>query len=283
MLDILSVVMRWLSFLCLLQAAGVAMFVAIFGRAATKECVIGRLGQLSAVLGIVAVSGHLLLEPARMAGELAGIVDIGLLKMALQSSGGSASGLRIVGLAIIAVSLRSRDPVSIGTGIVGATVAVMAFTLTGHTSIHPDRWLLAALLVLHLLVVAFWFGGLLPLYLVSLRESRETVAALVDRFSAIAVWLVPGIFLAGFLLTWLLVPNLAVFAQPYGQILIAKVVAFAVLMALAALNKWRIGPAIASGVRSALTVFQRSVATEYVLIAGVLAVTACMTTFFSPE
>jgi len=31
-----------------------------------------------------------MLEPARMAGELSGITDVGLLKMALQSSRGSA-------------------------------------------------------------------------------------------------------------------------------------------------------------------------------------------------
>jgi putative copper export protein len=55
---------------------------------------------------------------------------------------------------------------------------------------------------------------------------------------------------------------------------------FAVLMGLAALNKWRYGPACAAGEARA---FRRTVIVEYVLVCLVLAVTATMTTFYSPE
>jgi putative copper export protein len=64
--------------------------------------------------------------------------------------------------------------------------------------------------------------------------------------------------------------------------LIAKVTIFAVLMTLAALNRWRYGPALASTPSFALA-FQRTVAVEYVLICAVLTVTAIMTTLFSPN
>ena len=53
-------------------------------------------------------------------------------------------------------------------------------------------------------------------------------------------------------------------------------------LALAALNKWRLGPALASTSGAAAT-FQRVVGAEYLLICAVLVVTAVMTTFFSPE
>lgn len=51
-------------------------------------------------------------------------------------------------------------------------------------------------------------------------------------------------------------------------------------MGLAALNKWRYGQACAAGQTRA---FRRVVLVEYVLICMVLALTATMTMFYSPE
>jgi putative copper resistance protein D len=62
-----------------------------------------------------------------------------------------------------------------------------------------------------------------------------------------------------------------------------KLAGFAVLMGLAALNKWRLGPAISRGDGTALVKFRRSVAAEAWLIVAVLAATAVMTLFFSPD
>jgi putative copper export protein len=41
-----------------------------------------------------------------------------------------------------------------------------------------------------------------------------------------------------------LVPSVDVLAQPYGELLLAKPGGFGLLMGLASLNKWRLGPAI---------------------------------------
>jgi putative copper export protein len=61
----------------------------------------------------------------------------------------------------------------------------------GHTSVNAHRWTLAGLLMVHLLIVAFWFGGLWPLYVVSLRETPTQAAIVLERFSAAATWLLP--------------------------------------------------------------------------------------------
>ena len=53
----------------------------------------------------------------------------------------------------------------------------------------------------------------------------------------------PGILLAGFLMSALLLPSLAALWEPYGELLIAKISGFAALMGLATLNEWRFGPA----------------------------------------
>jgi putative copper export protein len=54
-------------------------------------------------------------------------------------------------------------------------------------------------------------------------------------------------------------------------------------MGLAALNKWRLGPAIGAGDAGALVYLRRSVLLEWLLLAAVVTATATMTGLFSPE
>ena len=282
--DVVSVIVRALSFVLLFQAAGAAIFVAIFGRRLAGSLVsVRRLGLAAAIAAIVLIAAHYALEAARMAGEMSGMWDPTLQGMAWNSPARAALICRLLGLLLIAVGLQGESGrwriVSVG----GAVLATGAFTLTGHTSVNVHRTALAALLMLHLLVVAFWFGALWPLYAVSLRETPARAAEIIERFTAVATWLVPVILLAGTVMAVLLLPNLQALSEPYGELLIAKVVGFAALMGLAAANKWRLGPALVQGPGQSARWFRRSLVAEYVLIAAVLTITAVMTSFFSPE
>jgi putative copper export protein len=311
--DVLSVALRAVSFTLLLNAAGIPIFIAAFGRLVPSAVpAVKQLGWKLAVGALVFVVGHQALEAARMAGEMSGVMDPAMQKMALLSPAGAAFAARVLGLVLVAVGLRRAAPLpqrkgaalarpaAAGGGgasagaarlltgargplviaLVGALISSTAFTIVGHTSVTPHRLAAAGLLTLHLLVVAFWLGALWPLYLVAKKEQPAVTARVIDSFSLAAAWVVPLILLAGIGLTALLVPSLAVFRQPYGQLLLVKLSLFAVLMAMAALNKWRFGPACAAGNTAA---FERTVVIEYVLISVVLAVTAALTTFYSPE
>ncbi len=282
--DIVSVLVRALTYVLLLQAAGVALFLARFGRllSGSREA-IRRMGLVSAITAIVAVVGYFALEAPRMAGEMSGLWDLSLHRAALHSAIGEVFGLRVLGLSMLALALRRQGTDAHATGIIGATLAVAAFLLSGHTAVHPQRWILGPLLATHLLIVAFWLGALPALYLASRREPAAAAAKVVEAFSAVAVWLVPVIFLAGLAMAALLVPSWAVLRRPYGELLLVKAGGFAALMGLAAMNKWRLGPGIASGTQHALRGLRASIATEFVLMIGVLTATSVMTTFFSPE
>jgi putative copper export protein len=133
-----------------------------------------------------------------------------------------------------------------------------------------------------LFVVAFWFGARAPLLVVSPREPHAVTGLIVRRFSSLAVWLVPGLLVAGVVLAALLLPDLAALGTPYGRLLLVKVFGFAALLGLGALNKWRLGPAIARNGARASRAFRRSLVAEYALIVAVLSVTAVLTTFYSP-
>jgi len=201
----------------------------------------------------------------------------------LRSAGSVTLCWRVLGLSLIVAALRRRGVERSLAGAIGVVILLASFTLVGHTANSALRWLLSPVLLAHLCMVAFWFGALVPLYLVSAHEPAETGARVVAQFSARALWLVAALFAAGVVLAAGLLPDLAALRRPYGLLLLAKVTGFGALMLLAALNRWRFGPALRSGEAAAGRRFRSVVAAEYALMVTVLCVTAVMTTFFSPE
>jgi putative copper resistance protein D len=280
--DAISALVRGLSFVALFQAAGVAIFIALFGRRLTQTSQrLRRIGFVSAVAGIALVAAHYALEAARMAGALSGVLDPSLQAMVFDSSMSTAWIWRMIGLTLIAGTILRDGKVATTVGLIGVAAVIVAFLFVGHSAIHSHRGWLASFLAIHLAVVAFWFGSLVPLYVVSRDERAPLAAEIVNDFSRLAVWLVPVILLVGVLMAVLLIDRWTVFGEGYGLSLIAKALGFGALMGLAALNKWRYGPALAAA--SGAGTFQRTVAIEYVLICAVLMTTAVMTTLFSPE
>jgi len=285
--DTLSVAVRSLSFVLLFQAAGAALFAAVFAAQITAtRAAIRRLAGTAAVAGLGVITVHLALEATRMTGDFSGLRELALQRVAWTTSNAAAHAVQALGLLLVAASMAGRGAAGRWRGgmlgAIGAVTAVGGFLLTGHTSVHAWRIALAPLLALHLLVVAFWSGSLLPLWLVMRREPLQAAVAVLREFSAVATWLVPLIGFAGLAMALLLAAGVPSLHEPYGALLLVKLGGFAVLMILAAWNKWRWMPALATGAAASRRALQRSVIAEFVLIAGVLAVTAVMTTFYSP-
>lgn len=280
--DTLSVILRSASFIAMFQAAGMVLFIAMFGRRLEISLpLLRRITKLSAIAAALLLAGQYALEAARMADDMSGIVDPSLQMMAMHSSSSVVLALRLLGLGVIIAAIAQGD-VGITFSVIGAAVAIGSFLFTGHTAANPLRWVLASLLIVHLTIVAFWFGALVPLYVASNRERPAIAGEVTEAFSRVASWMVPGIFFAGFVVALILVRHLAEFRLAYGISLLGKAAGFAVTMGLAALNKWRLGPAISSGDANLLRAFRSSLVIEYLLIAAVLTVTAVMTTLFSP-
>jgi len=282
--DLLSVSLRALAFVALFQAAGVAVFLALLDHALrATEPALRRLGILAAVIAATLLACQYVLEAARMSGEFSGVLDPALQRMVMRSAMSVTLAWRLLGLLLIALGLRRGGAGGTAVSVAGVAIMLAAFTLVGHTSNAPLRWLLSPFLLAHLVVVAFWFGALLPLYLVSLREGAEVTGWIVGQFSARAIWFVPGLLLAGFVLACLLLPDLGALRRPYGELLIVKLLAFCALMMLAAANRWRFAPALSRGDAAAGRRFRYTLAAEYAVITGVLCLTAVLTTFYSPE
>ncbi|MEO8315320.1 MAG: CopD family protein [Pseudomonadota bacterium] len=240
-------------------------------------------GLIAAVAGLIILPGQFALEAGRMAGSLSGVMDLELQRFALSTASATVLMARMIALLMLVVAMVRGGKWLQSVGISGVVLIAISFALIGHTAASTIRWLLGPLIVVHVLIVCFWFGELRPLIQVVSVEPSLIGARVVERFSRIAVVLVPMILVAGVVIAALLLPSVNSLRSAYGMGLIAKLLAFALLMGLAALNKWRLGPALAVGDNLARRRFSVAVAAEWGLIALVLVGTAALTTFTSPE
>ena len=279
--DALVIGLRAIGFVALFQAAGAALFLALYERdvASASADRLRLIARIAALVALVAAVSHYVLTPARMAGDFGSTFDPALESLLLRSSSGSANIVRVIGLAILLLSLDRASRVNTWAANVGAGLALLSFVLMGHTVIHPQRWLLAPMLLVHVVVAAVWLGALAGLY-VAARDTGTASGPLVARFSAHASRAVPAIFVCGFIMSVVLVRSFGELATPYGAMVLGKSLAFAVLMALAAQNKWRFGPRLLAGDARAVPALRRTIAWEWGLIAVVLVGTAVMTSLY---
>jgi putative copper resistance protein D len=282
-LDGWVVAVRAASFIAALHAIGVPLFLSHFGAAVPRvRDSLRTLAASSAWLGLALVILYQLSEPIRLLGGLEGLFDFSLQRELLESPLGTATVVRAFGLLLVALGCRREGRERQTAALIGSTLVAVSFAFMGHTTENDHRWLTTVALLIHVLVVAFWFGSLLPLYRATRHETLIATGELIDAFSRVAVRLVPGIFVAGVLLAATLLPSFASLKTDYGVLLLSKVAGFSLLMGFAAYNKLRLGPSIRAGQKLALRSFQIVVLIEWAVIAAVIAVTATMTGLFSP-
>jgi putative copper export protein len=280
--DAVAVALRALGFVAAVQAAGAALFSSIFAERLDRSMsAIAKSTVFTAGAALLLTVAAQVTAPARLVGSLEGIFDGPLQVLMLASDAGAATAVRVLGLVLVVLGTGREDRLR-GTAVLfGAVLVVVSFAFMGHTATDDQRWLLAPLLIVHLLVVAFWFGSLWPLLCVTRVESPAVAGLAVAAFSRYAARLVPLILLAGVAMAALLLDSWSALNAPYGLSLIGKTSAFAVLMALAAANRWRYGPGITYGKPAAIKGFQFTALAEWCVILGVLMLTAVMTSLFA--
>lgn len=273
---------------CALLAMGSRLFQRAFpALSAGEQARISRTGAVAAALGIALVTLQWPLQAGYLGGgSLQAALDPALLGMVYDSPQGDRLLLAVGGLALLLAATPTRHtPALLGRllGLAGILLVLLAFVQVGHTRGEP-RQLLAALLALHLLAIAFWLAALPPLFRLAGHRDTVIAARALSRFGKIGLLFVPLLLAAGLTLAWWLLGGLAaVFATAYGQLLLGKLVLVALLLGLAALNKWRLVPALARGEDRARRGLRRSILAEAALMAAILLLTALFTTLTSPR
>jgi putative copper export protein len=185
----------------------------------------------------------------------------------MRSRIGDAFWLRAVGLVLLATAATAWR---IGHAIaaIGALLVVASYAAMGHSVLFAPRQEIAALVVVHLAVVAFWVGSLPPLLWVALRHDGASAAKLIQDWSKAAIWAVGIMIVSGALLSWYLTLRMdRLFDAWHGWALAWKILAVMAALGLALLNRQRHTPALKRGDEGAGERLATSIRFEMLLVA----------------
>ena len=263
-----------------LLTMGGPLFVLVFRSSYNDVRQLARkVAVIAALIGLAVLALRFGIRAARISGMgLSGAVDPMMLGFVWDSPLGAAAIWRGAG-ELLVVALLIRGIVGLSAGLIGALLIAVSYTFVGH-SLGDPRWLLASLLTLHLLAAAFWIGALLPLrHAVGQPEG----ARLLHRFGNVASLTVALLVVVGLIFAWLMTGSFSnLLSTAYGKTLLAKLGVVSGLMALAALNKWRFVPALASGTPAAVPHLRRSIQIEAIAVLLILMATATLTSITTP-
>ena len=163
----------------------------------------------------------------------------------------------------------------------GASVVMLTRAAAGHASAGRSPSFPVAIQTLHLIAGGVWVGGL-PFFVAALRRAApDRRAPLAGRFSRLATVGLVVVVATGMLRTLDEVGAWNRFTRTgFGQTLLVKLGLVAILLALAAVNRFR-NVARARGSGDVIPL-RRTARTEAVIAVGVLAVTALMTGLAPP-
>lgn len=279
-LVVLAIVAKAVGYGAALLAIGGVLFGFIFAERAEANVLrlARQLAVGAALVGLAVLALRFGIRAARISGMgFEGATDPMMLGFVWESPPGTAATWRGVGeLAVLAVLV---PRIGQWIALAGAVAVAISFSQVGHALGEP-RAALAVLLVLHLLAAAFWIGALAPL---SSAALLPTGADLLHRFGNIAAFGVAVLIIAGTALAYLLSGSLAaLFGSAYGLGLLFKVGIVSALLALAAMNKVRLVPALRAEKPGAAHALQRSILLEMVAVALILLATATLTSVTTP-
>jgi len=234
----------------------------------------------AALLGCAAVifaALRLAIANVQLGGSIGSIIDPATLSWTWPTLAPSSIAFALGG-ALAVAAWRFRAPLA----ALAAIALAAGFALTGHTQALDSPGVAPWGVGVHVLIAAFWIVAPITLW-PHATLSDETVLTRSDRFSRLALILVPALFVIGLWLALLLAGSVnALFLRLYGQLLLAKVAAAATALALGAYNKQivarKLRTAPAEG-RRALTL---TLACDALLFASALVLVGIATTFTGP-
>lgn len=155
-----------------------------------------------------------------------------------------------------------------------------SFSVLGHVS--ELAWLDRITLILHVLLIAWWMGALLPLRFACSVLAHNELFILMEKFGKQAVLMVTLIIIAGLWLSIQLVGSIdALVSTSYGQVLLFKLILVNSILLLAAKHKFKLVPALKNS--TGREMLSKSISIEIVIALAILLTTSVLTSLVGPE
>ncbi|MCF6458037.1 CopD family protein [Pseudoalteromonas sp. MMG024] len=254
-----------------------------------KERSFSQITILSAFIAFIANAVWFFANTGAMVEEgISGAVDLDMIDIMWDSSIGDTALWRSIGLigATTVVMFSSRfterkqsKHVQQALLVICLFVFSYSFTLIGHIS---DMGVFEkTLLMVHVIVMAWWFGALYPLKKACNTLGRDELYQLMEGFGKQASVMVSLLLVAGLLLAIQLVGDIdALLWSNYGQTILVKLFLVTSILTIAALHKLKLVPNHEShNGREALS---KSISIEMVVAFVILFVTSGLTSVVGP-
>jgi len=251
----------------LLLSAGWALFIVLVPLPGDFRIGVQKMLARVSLATLVAAAVYLQVGGAQMLGSDR-LPELAALELALQSSLGTSLTIAAIGLIVLVVASRYGAEWLLFSG---AAFLVVSRAFTGHPASREPGWALMPAMVMHVSAAAFWYGSLWPLFRSLRRLPPPVAAAVLQRFSIVAMTVVAALALAGILMALIHIATPSALLDTwYGQLLIMKTTWFSVLLALAAWHKLRLTPKFAAGDEKAGRRLRASLLLEAVIMTLVL-------------
>jgi putative copper resistance protein D len=186
------------------------------------------------------------------------------------------------GLAVVtAVVARSADrPLGAWSGLVLAGATIVPAALSGHSAAAGDHDIATSALVVHVLAVVTWVGGLAGLAWYARSDGRYLPLA-AGRYSALALWAYVAVGVSGVANAMIRLETPAnLWSSGYGALVLVKTAAFAGLGVVGWWHRRATLPQLADGKPGG---FRRLATGELLVMAGVIGVAVALSRTPTPE
>lgn len=260
-----------------------------------------RLIVVAALLTAMGCGLALLAQTAMMSGALASALDPRALVMVATDTQFGASVLARAAASLIALVLVAALPPSTKLWRIAAALGALAlasFAWSGHGADGEGAAGLFKLLadIVHLLAAGIWLGALAALVVLVLGARQAETAVIralhqaLEGFSGVGSLVVAALVLTGLVNGWFLVgPDhaLTAISTAWGAVLVAKLAVFALMLSLAALNRFVLTPRLERSLAgldptSALLALRRSLLVESAAGLSVLVLVSWLGTLAPP-
>jgi copper resistance protein D len=195
-----------------------------------------------------------------------------LLRLAL------AIAFAIVLFALRGSSLGTRARLVSMAAVVIAAGYLCTLAWSGHAGAGSQRAIQLPSDMLHLLAAGAWLGALPALVrLLGSAPRLDDATQAVRRFSTLGLVAVGVLVVSGGINAWFLVGSIpALFDTIYGRLLLAKLVLFAIMVSLAAVNRLGLTPRVAHQDGGALRLLRRNAMLETAIGIAVVCIVAVL-------
>jgi cytochrome c oxidase assembly factor CtaG/putative copper export protein len=183
--------------------------------------------------------------------------------------------------AFVAVGAREADrPMGAWTALLLSLVAVLPPAITGHAASAGDHDVATSSLVVHIVAVVVWVGGLLALVWYA-RTGGRFLPLAASRFSAIAFWAYLAVGLSGVVNAVIRMQSIdQLWSTSYGHLVSIKLAAFVALGVFGWWHRTRSLPSLVDGERHA---FARFATIEAGVMVSTIAVAVALSRSAPPE